>query len=71
MFFLGFIGDSIIKDLENRRDKVDDLKQRPKREIGGLGTVTKLIANPNTKIDVPKTIDNVGAVVRHTFESPK
>lgn len=71
MLFLGFIGDSIIKDLENRRDKVDNLKQRPKREIVGLGTVSKLMANPNTKIDVPKTFDNVGAVVRQTFESPK
>ncbi|KAL1497877.1 hypothetical protein ABEB36_008763 [Hypothenemus hampei] len=78
LLMISFIGDSVVKDLEERRNKVGsdvgDKESRTKRSLTSLDpnmvSISKLIHDHNAKIDMPKTLDNVGIVVRQAFENP-
>ncbi|XP_066259745.1 uncharacterized protein [Euwallacea similis] len=74
LLMISFIGDGIIKDLQNRKELAatdEKITSRRKRGVPDVIPITQLLVDPNARIDVPKTFDNMGAVLRHTFESPK
>ncbi|XP_066137611.1 uncharacterized protein [Euwallacea fornicatus] len=74
LLMISFIGDGIIKDLQNRKELAvtdEKITSRRNRGIPDVIPITQLLVDPNTRIDIPKTFDNMGAVLRHSFESPK
>ncbi|CAG9767442.1 unnamed protein product [Ceutorhynchus assimilis] len=80
LMLISFIGEGIIKDLENSRRQIEEKarssnRNRHKRKIDYLNPnyypIQQLVTDPRTKIDVPKTLENVGTVVRYTFEDPR
>ncbi|XP_045476973.1 uncharacterized protein LOC123682417 [Harmonia axyridis] len=60
--------DSIIGNFQFRGYKDSaELKKREKRSA----TITKLLNNPDARLDVRKTLDNVGTITRNAFEDER
>ncbi|XP_030763081.1 uncharacterized protein LOC115887745 [Sitophilus oryzae] len=72
------IGESVLNDLETRNHQT---KNSPKKQDKTKRSIeetkknpiplTHWVSDPTTKVDVPKTLQNIGSVTKHTFENVK
>lgn len=56
-----------IEMMLNKESEIMKEVQRKKRAL----SLTQLIADPNKKLDVPKTLENIGSITKQSFENPK
>ncbi|XP_060522190.1 uncharacterized protein LOC132699470 isoform X2 [Cylas formicarius] len=73
LLMISYIGDGLVRDFRDRRNR--PVAKRRKREMAVLKPTnipwTRLVSDSGTKIDVPKTLDHIGAVTRQALENSR